>query len=145
MKGKRWDSVHDEDLRRMYDSEELGILAIAKTFGRTAGAVANRLKLLKIVRSDLRTEDYPQHIRGWMEYLGDSEFREVEKLVAKPKTSRLLGTTAPADEVAQLRSEMNSRFNGLERMSPADEVAQLRSEMNSRFDELLKLISIRLG
>ncbi len=119
MRGKRWDSSDDEALRRMYDSEELGILPIAKTFGRTAGAVANRLKVLKMIRGDLRTEDYPDHVRGWMEYLGDTDFREAERIAAKPKTSpkRLLDTKStqhPVDEIAELREEMRARFDRLE-------------------------------
>lgn len=114
-RGRRWDSVDDETLRQLYDTEERGILPIAKTFRRTVGAVANRLKVLKMIRGDVRTEDYADHVRGWGEYLADAEFRMAEKSAAKPRTSpkRLLetkSTQAPVDMLAELRAEIREEM-----------------------------------
>ena len=134
MKGKRWDSTDDEALREMYDSQEMGILPIAKTFRRTAGAVANRLKVLKMIRGDVRTEDYADHVRGWGEYLADTDFRLAEKAAAKPRTSpkRLLetkSTQAPVDVIAEMKAELR---------------AEIGEEMQAGFAKLENLIRVLL-
>ena len=121
-KGKRWDSTDDESLRKMYDSDEKSVLEIAKSFQRTAGAIVARLKILKMVRGDIMTDEYINHIRGWQEYLDDIEFREIEK-ATKPKTSPSRTKTnstksvqVPCDEFEEFKDEVRAELSEIRRL-----------------------------
>jgi hypothetical protein len=121
-KGKRWDSIDDESLRKMYDSDEKSVLEIAKSFQRTAGAIVARLKILKMVRGDIMTDEYINHIRGWQEYLDDIEFREIEK-ATKPKTSPSRTKTnstksvqVPCDEFEEFKDEVRAELSEIRRL-----------------------------
>lgn len=126
-KGKRWDSTDDESLRKMYDSDEKSVLEIAKSFQRTAGAIVCRLKILKMVRGDIMTDEYINHIRGWQEYLDDIEFREIEKST-KPKTSP-----------SRTKSNLSNSTKSVQ--VPCDEFEEFKDEVRAELSEIRRLLN----
>lgn len=109
--GKRWDSTDDETLRQLYDTDEKQVLDIAKHFRRTVGAIVGRLKTLKMVRGDIRPEEYSSYVRGYDSYLANEPYRDLEKNISKVKAKpeRVLvskASQAPDNEIQEIRNDI---------------------------------------
>jgi len=83
-KGKKWSDEQDQLLKQQYQIDQMNIIDIAKQNLRTVGSIICRLKNLEVLSPYLQTEDY-NSVRGYSEYLKDTEFMEAEKESRKKK------------------------------------------------------------
>ena len=94
-KGKKWTDEQDDLLRQQYDTHLMNITDIAKAHLRTVGSIVSRLKNLDILSPYLQSEEYSTSVRGYTEYLQDTEFIEAEKETRKKKEKSPLSLLHP--------------------------------------------------
>lgn len=125
-KGKKWSYEEDYQLKQEYTIQELNIVEIAKIHQRTVGSIISRLKSTEVLSPFLQPEEYFT-VRGYNEYLQDTEFKEAEKISRNKKEK---------EHPTLLNSNINSEISEIKRdiVEMKNSIREILTLLNSIYE-----------